>query len=281
MQLVRHTSGQALLSHAGSALEEREAENNLLLGICAALRDGAVWNGAPAYLASVHDGGRAVAAAVCTPPHNVVVTRAAPEALALLCDDLRAAGLAPPGVAGPREAALELARLWAHAAGLEAVVQMRQGIYQLARVIAPPPTPGGLRPALADDEALVVEWARAFVHDSHLDSSEVAAIDASARRAVAQGRLFLWDVGSPASMAAAMSTTSAGVRVSLVYTPPEQRGRGFAASCVAALSQLQLDRGARFCFLYTDLANPTSNHVYQRIGYDMVSEAAMIRFVPR
>lgn len=278
--LVRHASGRSLLAQAGAALEEREAENNLLLGICHALGDSNVWNGAPAYLASVHDAERTVAAAVCTPPHNVVVTRATRDALVLLRDDLRATGVRPPGIAGPRDAAIALADLLADPGARTPNVAMRQGIYQLVRVIPPPSTGGAMRAATGADEPLVVRWAHAFVHDSHLDSSEVPAIEASARRTLHAGRLVLWEDGSPVCMAAAMGRTSHGVRVSLVYTPPEHRRRGYAAATVAALSQRELDRGARFCFLYTDLDNPTSNRVYQRIGYEQVAEAAIVLLDP-
>jgi predicted GNAT family acetyltransferase len=68
------------------------------------------------------------------------------------------------------------------------------------------------------------------------------------------------------------------VRVSGVYTPPERRRRGYASGCVAAISQVALERGAAACVLYTDLDNPTSNTIYQRIGYRPVVESAIWRF---
>jgi predicted GNAT family acetyltransferase len=63
-----------------------------------------------------------------------------------------------------------------------------------------------------------------------------------------------------------------------VYTPPELRRRGYASALVAALSRRLLDEGRRFCFLYTDLANPTSNHIYREIGYEEVCPATSYRF---
>ncbi|MCA9556723.1 MAG: GNAT family N-acetyltransferase, partial [Myxococcales bacterium] len=95
---------------------------------------------------------------------------------------------------------------------------------------------------------------------------------------VAQGVLWVWEDGEAVSMAAAVSPTPHGVRVNFVYTPPERRGRGYASACVAALSQAQLDAGRQFCFLYTDLANPTSNAIYQRIGYRPVTDALQLGF---
>jgi predicted GNAT family acetyltransferase len=67
------------------------------------------------------------------------------------------------------------------------------------------------------------------------------------------------------------------VRIGPVYTPPEARNRGYASALVAAISQAQLDAGRRFCFLFTDLANPTANHIYQAIGYEPVRDVDMWR----
>jgi predicted GNAT family acetyltransferase len=60
--------------------------------------------------------------------------------------------------------------------------------------------------------------------------------------------------------------------ISLVYTPPDLRQRGYATACVASLSQMLLDEGWQFCTLFTDLANPTSNSIYRKIGYKPVGD---------
>ena len=68
------------------------------------------------------------------------------------------------------------------------------------------------------------------------------------------------------------------MRVNAVYTPPGLRGRGYASACVAALSQKLLDEGRRYCFLFTDLANPTSNRIYQAVGYEAVVDVDEYKF---
>ena len=78
--------------------------------------------------------------------------------------------------------------------------------------------------------------------------------------------------GVPVSLVAYGNPTAHGVRIGPVYTPPEQRGRGYASACVAILSQHLLESGRTFCFLFTDLANPTSNHIYQTVGYNPVND---------
>jgi predicted GNAT family acetyltransferase len=83
------------------------------------------------------------------------------------------------------------------------------------------------------------------------------------------------------SLAGFGGSTPNGVRIGPVYTPPESRGHGYATSLVAHVSARLLERGRRFCFLYTDLANPTSNAIYERIGYERVCESDEIGFKPR
>jgi hypothetical protein len=95
---------------------------------------------------------------------------------------------------------------------------------------------------------------------------------------VERGTVYLWErEGDVVSMAAAVGPTPNGMRVGAVYTPPEHRGHGYASALVAALSQDLLDRGRTFTMLYTDLANPTSNAIYQRIGYVPVSDPLELR----
>jgi hypothetical protein len=63
-----------------------------------------------------------------------------------------------------------------------------------------------------------------------------------------------------------------------VYTPPELRGRGYASALTAHVSAEQLAAGRSFCFLYTDLANPTSNRIYVALGYERVCDSVEYAF---
>ena len=82
------------------------------------------------------------------------------------------------------------------------------------------------------------------------------------------------------SLAGFGGPTPNGIRIGPVYTPPDLRGRGYGTAVTAEVSRLLLDRGHRFCFLYTDLANPTSNAIYMRIGYEPVCDSREVAFVP-
>jgi predicted GNAT family acetyltransferase len=98
---------------------------------------------------------------------------------------------------------------------------------------------------------------------------------------VGEGSFRLWESdGAVVSMTGTHEAPPIGARIGPVYTPPELRGHGYATALVAAASQEQLDAGRPACYLHTDLANPTSNAIYQRIGYDWVCEAVDLRFEP-
>lgn len=92
--------------------------------------------------------------------------------------------------------------------------------------------------------------------------------------------MWLWEVDrSPVAVAGYGSAGETGTRIGHVYTPPEHRRRGYASNLVAGLSRWALEHRARACYLYTDLANPTSNAIYTNVGYTVVAESAEIRFV--
>ena len=128
-----------------------------------------------------------------------------------------------------------------------------------------------------DDIELALEWGEGFARDA---GTQFRLRRASIERWVEAGQLFLWDDDGPRSITVAQGHTPCGVRIGYVYTPPEWRGRGYAGSCVAAVSQRMLDRGSSFCVLYTDLSNPTSNELYKRLGYELIARARDYDLVP-
>jgi predicted GNAT family acetyltransferase len=181
----------------------------------------------------------------------------------------------------------EFAELWAANAGARARTHMRQGVYALEQVEPTTPAAGSPRAATAEDRELVLRWWLAFgdevLHEGG-PGRESAATMVDHRLASAAAGIMLWeDEGEPVSFAGWGGRTPNGIRVGPVYTPPELRGRGYATAVTADLSQGLLDGrlfdgGRRFCSLYTDLANPTSNAIYERIGYRRVAESAEVLF---
>jgi hypothetical protein len=173
------------------------------------------------------------------------------------------------------------ARLWAARAGTEARTHVAQGLFALDQVEPVAEAPGSMRDATETDRPLLVEWYVAFVAEALRDHPDPSRLEHMIdHRLAADGEgLVLWeDDGDPVSLAGYGGQTPNGVRIGPVYTPPDLRGRGYATALTAELSQRLLDSSRRFCFLYTDLANPTSNRIYERIGYRRVCESAEIRF---
>ena len=273
MQLRRFADPAEFLDHAEPWLLGAEAENTLMLGIARALANASPASGphSPTYFALVERSGAPVACAMRTPPHKAGITRAENEALRLLVDDLAAVYPDLPAVLGPDAAARLFAELWSERSGGSYHAGMHQRIHEIRKVtplLRRPP--GRLRAATPEDLAGLVEWVVAFEDDVGVTvrSDPPRVLEEHQRH----GGLYVWEDGGVVSMAAAGGRTPHGIRVSLVYTPPPLRGRGYASACVADLTQLMLDRGLAFCCLYTDLDNPTSNSIYQRIGYRPVCD---------
>ncbi len=182
-----------------------------------------------------------------------------------------------PGVTGRVEAAEAFAEAWVTRRPAAVTTAMSLRIYQLDQVQPPRSrASGSIRVIEAGDLDLLVEWMTAFERDTHIGGE--TDVRAAARRRIDEQSVFIWEDGGPVSMAASAGPTPNGIRVNLVYTPPGLRGRGYASACVAAVSQHLLDTGRSFCFLYTDLENPTSNRIYQNIGYRPVCDAAALDF---
>ena len=270
---------RAFLARVQPFLSQREAENNLPLGLIAGIIDGVQsYSGEPPLLASVENDGGIQLVALRTPPMNIVLSTAArDDALSLLARELHAAGHRIPGIVAPSHEAELFATAWNHLAGTKTRRVQSQRIYRLDRVTAPAKVRGHLRRCEEADRAIAAEWIPAFNRD--VGEHDVPA-DPDRFIGKPNEGLFFWIDERPVSMAGFSGPTPNGIRIGRVYTPPELRGRGYASACVAALSQHLLDSGRKFCFLYTDLANPTSNRIYQVIGYRPVCDAASLKFDP-
>lgn len=279
MPVVRHRGNAEFVARASPWLSRREAANNLPLGIADALANDPERYPDP-YLATLEDGAEVAGVALMTPPHDLIVTDVDPAWLPRIADDVEAAGRDLPGVLGPTATAEAFAHLWAERRGVATSQAMAMRIYAL-RAVTPPrdPAPGRLRPVGPDEVDRFAAWYEGFARDAHAPLAAGADPRAQVRRHVASGGLHCWeDGGRVVAMACATGPTPSGIRIGLVYTPRELRGRGYATAAVAALSQRQLGAGRRFCFLFTDLDDPTSNSIYARVGYRPVADWSAHRF---
>ena len=265
------------LEAADDFLVEREAEHNLLLGIAGNLRDRPEIHPEPPYFAAVTEGGSVVLVAMRTPPWSLVLSETALlDAVDLVVADLVAIGEPLPGVFGPPAVARRFVDGWTRRTRRRARLDMSERTYRLSHVLPRwRPVAGSWRAAETRDRGLLVEWVRAFEREALPDSAPSQGQEAIVDRWIARvGRwMGVWEVdGRVVSMVGAGSPTPNGVRIGPVYTPPAERRRGYASALTAAVSQAELDAGRRFCFLFTDLANSTSNRIYQEVGYEPVAD---------
>ena len=276
IHVARFPNVQAFIEVTGPFLLAREAEHNLQLGIVDMLRTEPPLSVDPPYLAAVLDGDRVVASMIRTPPRDLVLSEVDdPAALELVVDDL--AGTDLPGVSGPAEHAGHFARLWSAATGQAHQLRMAERIFRLERVIPPAPVAGDVRPATAVDGALLAEWLRAFAREA-LGQEQRALVDVD-RWLSANRTMYIWVDGGPVSMCGVPGRWPTAARIAPVYTPPELRRRGYASALVASVSQGELDAGRKACYLFTDLANPTANHIYEAIGFEPVRDVDAYDFV--
>jgi predicted GNAT family acetyltransferase len=220
------------------------------------------------------DAGSVVGCLLRTPPHGVVLSRFdSPTAVDAVASEVIDMHPELPGALGPAAISARFAEAWSRATGSEARVTIRQRIHAAAAVHDLPRAPGRMRRGTPADRETITSWLRAFADEALAGARHVEDADASYERREAdpEGAWLLWDDDGVVSLAAYGAPTPSGIRVGPVYTPPEQRGHGYATSLVAELTAERLAAGRGYCFLFTDVSNPTSNAIYARIGYEPVA----------
>lgn len=253
-------------------LLRHEAENSLFLGLLDMLQTRP--NSYGLILARVALNGITVSAAFHT-GHSLILTRGDDASIKLVVSYLSRREPKLSGIVGPSASSDLFKDYWVKTQNCLIRSAVHQRIYSLLSVVPPKPVAGSMRLAEEADVPLVQEWLLMFHQEAlphEFYTREVAL--ATAQRMVHEKRLFLWMVGGqPVSMTGLSRPTQNGISVNAVYTPAEERRRGYASAIVATVSQHGLDMGKKFTVLYTDMANPTSNSIYMKIGYEPVCDS--------
>jgi uncharacterized protein len=271
MKLNRFENPTQFYERVKEYLLREEAHHYLLLRICDRLIFHPQYYDDPPYLATVEVDGDIFAVAMRTPPHNLLLSRVQDlVALKLIAEDLYSQQEKLPGVNGLVVETETFARKWQILTGQSYKLRMQLCIHQLEKVEPIAKANGYFRLATESDRDLLIDWVEAF--ETEAMSFPLGNSQRIVDRAITGKTLYLWQDAIPVSMAGGGVATPNGAGIGLVYTPPEYRGKRYATSCVAALSQTLLEQGYRYCYLFTDLANPTSNHIYRAIGYQPVCD---------
>jgi hypothetical protein len=280
MEVKRLAEPAPVLAAAESLLLADEARHNLMLGISGGLRDHpGLYHEFRGWV--VEDRATVVGAALQTPPFNLVLARPSDDrAIVALVDSVRAEGTELPGVTGALPEAEEFGRRWTSGPELALRVRMRQRIYRVTEVRPARAVAGAARRATPADRPLLLEWMRAFAEESfdEADPAAAAVRQVDARLEHGTGGFAVWEDDGPVSLVGWGGATPNGIRIGPVYTPPDQRRRGYASALTAWVSADQLAQGRRCCFLYTDVANPTSNRIYMDVGYEPVCDSVDYAF---
>lgn len=281
MDLIRWNDLSEFEQRVMPHLLEREAENSLMIGVLDDIKRGKYET---YYQMTVEEDGELLAVLQVTPPHPLNYVVVAPEKeneiIRFLVPELMKSDIPFTEVVSQPEQAMNFYTVWYILTAKEPRIFMEQGLYRLDSVNEVPLAEGAMRQATQDDQAFLEKAYSAFEKDCGLPSSSKAKVKQTVTTMLDNGDAFVWEVdGKVVSCAKKSRETANGVTVSFVYTVPKQRGKSYGRSIVAELSR-ELLKTKQFCTLYTDLKNPTSNKIYQEVGYERIVGSVWIR-LPR
>ena len=283
MQASYTRNAAEFLDAAGAYLLEEPARNQLILGILGAVRDQPdLYESYEAWF--VKEGGETVAAASMTAPWNLVLADATSHwAVEPLAAAIAETGSHVPGVVGNRPTVDRFGDAWTVLHGCTMEVQLDQGVLVCEQVAEMSPPEGGSRPMRPSERDLVGDWFRAFIDEAlpaeAPDADRVAMFLDHSLDENREQEIWVWDLhGRPVSISRHSSFSFGASRIGPVYTPPEHRGNGYGTALVADQTRHLLSLGLDRVCLYTDLANETSNAIYESIGYEQVAESLQAAF---
>ncbi len=265
-------------------LLEYEVENGILLAILNYLKKDFHRYGSekPTLCAIVRED-EIKLISIRTPPYNQLLSYTKDlDTFNILVEALVKQGAEIPGTLGFKEGVNIFVNLWCERKAIKSELIRHERVYKLEIVAEDVLGEHEFINTTKMYEKMVHQWTREFMLEA-LGERNPQMIERSLERLridMNEGRIFLLiDKGKPVSMARKAGNSPNGIAVNNVYTPPHLRRKGYATECVAKLSKRLLEEGNKFCFLFTDLGNPTSNSIYQKIGYRPIIDVDEYQFM--
>jgi predicted GNAT family acetyltransferase len=265
MRVIRHYDFDGFIAAVAPIVVRGEASASFFIGSAHSMKRSPPRRGERVYLATCSDAG-ALGVALLRDEGPVLIGESDRAASAAFAADLAPDWPDLRGVMGAAPACDAFLRRWKELTGRDGRLRVRLRQHVLNDVRDVPQSPGAARVAMAADADWILDRQVAFIEEVGLpDRPERLRVVLPPR--IERGDFRIWDDGGPVAYAGYNDAAPEFARIAPVYTLPECRGRGYATSLVAALSRELKERGKRKLFLTTDVANPTSNAIYARIGF--------------
>lgn len=283
MNVIRYENPVEFWEKVEHFLLQEEVANNLLLAILTTIKDNpTLYGGDPPILLTIEDNSKVVYCALQTPPHNLVLPLTKNlDRIATLAQYLVENNIPIPGVLGFAEGSHFFAQTWKTLTHQDFSVEMHERIYELRHVNPHTIQDFEFHQIKETEIDILVQWMDNFAQEA-LREPPSKNLKESKQELLNTGRWTrfygVYKENLLVSIVHKAGTTPTGQIINVVYTPPTFRNHGYASHGVARLSQLCLDQGKMRCILFTDLSNPTSNKIYQTIGYHPVIDVDMYTF---
>jgi len=276
-----HEDVQEFLNLNQEKLLLEESKYNLILGLCNSIKEKRLIATDALFVTLIRNEeivGQAIRTSKDKP---IALTSTDEDASTILINYLVSKNYKLKGVVAPKETAKFFADHWSRRNSLKKTTEMRQGVYELVQVVTSQNRIGDFFLAEKNNEVTVMNFIEGFIKDCFPSEENLKkrAQDLCFRH-LNQESLYLLqnEEGEIVSMSAIVRESKNAATISLVYTPEKFRGRGYGSAIVTALSDKILKSGKEKCNLFTDLANSTSNSIYQKIGYKYLGESRHYTF---
>jgi uncharacterized protein len=280
MELKQFEDVNEFALRAEPILSKGEDVYSLFFGVQQAIKAGRYEN---PFMAIIEEDGEVLALFQMTPPHPLnlifVDENRLEECMDLLIKNLLELEIEISSIISLKPWAYLFAEKWEAKTEMTHKLLMDQGVYRLDNLNeALENSPGSWRFADKGDCSLIEKWFSLFEEDAGLPPTAKEDVKKRVASFVEEQEVFLWEhEGVVVSMMKKARPTKHGVTVSLVFTPKEERKKGYARTMVAAGTK-ELLKKYDFCVLYTDLMNPTANKIYQEIGYKRIADSVQLGF---
>lgn len=283
MELKSYHNLKLYLQDVEEYLLKNEVKNNLPIGILYSLKNNDEVENKDLFLSSITDANRNILLAIMTPPKNLIIVGdecdQIDEAIDVLIDYLLNNSIEIPGIIGDKKIVEQFKGDWLNQTESEAELFMAQRVFKLEYLNQVAIAPGKFRRVQLTDLEIIKDWYLKFCQECLSKDLEEEQAKNHVKEAIEAGRYYGWEHrGKLVSVAARARNTKNAVAVNFVYTPKGYRGKGYATSTVASLSQKLLEQNYKYCCLFTDLANPTSNSIYKKIGYQPIADYMVYNF---